>query len=178
MIQVSEDITLIPIALKDQRQLLSLMHRIYPPAYAHYWKDDCSWYINSQYGIENLAKELNDRNSMYYFVRFRESVIGILKLIANCCYKPLPSFKAYKVHRIYLDTTVQGKGIGKQLMAFAETEARRGNYDILWLDAMDTHIQAQSFYKKLGFEKTERQLLDFPLLHDQHRPMWFMHKEL
>ena len=96
----------------------------------------------------------------------------------NCCYKPLPSFKAYKVHRIYLDTTVQGKGIGKQLMAFAEAEARRGNYDILWLDAMDTHTQAQSFYKKLGFEKTERQLLDFPLLHDQHRPMWFMHKEL
>ena len=182
MVKVSENLTLVPIAISDQKVLFSLMSRIYPSAYAHYWKDDCSWYLNTIYGTENLRKELEEVGTSYFFVRFRESVtettIGILKVNANCTYPAQPDAKAYKIHRIYLDPEVQGKGIGKDLMHFTETHAKASNHKLIWLDAMDTHEQAQAFYKKLGYIKGDLQHLPFELLNDEHRPMWYMHKPL
>lgn len=181
---ISRDLHLTPLTAKDQSELFALMKRIYPSAYGHYWKDDCSWYLESQYGIENFEGELNTSGSEYYFVRstkqardeFRESVIGIFKIIKNCPYPPLEENNALKVHRVYLDPATQGQGIGKKLMLYAENYARESGHNLVWLDAMDTHKQAQAFYKSLGYTRSELQKLDFPLLHDEHRPMWYMHK--
>jgi ribosomal protein S18 acetylase RimI-like enzyme len=162
------------------------MRGIYPAAYGHYWKDDCSWYLNAQYGAENLRRELNEPDSVYYFVRYTpatgqpvyDPAVGILRLRTHCSYTPIPDKKAFKVHRLYLDASVQGTGIGSTLMDYATTTARQSGHDLIWLDAMETHQQAQGFYKSLGYERTQSQVLPFPLLHDEHRPMWFMHKML
>ncbi len=178
MIQVNSHITLSPVNLVDQERLYNLMKRVYPSAYAHFWKDDCSWYLSQIYSKENLEQELSDANSMYYFVHYNDETVGILKLIKNCQYPPLASEKGFKIHRIYLDPSVQGKGVGNALMDYAQEVAIAQKHSLIWLDAMDKHAQAQQFYKKLGFQKTEKQRLDFPLLHDEHRPMWFMHKML
>lgn len=178
MIQVNSHITLTSIELVDQERLYNLMKRVYPSAYAHFWKDEGLWYLDQIYGKKNLAQELSDDNSLYYFVHYNDKIVGILKLIKDCEYAPLASHKAFKVHRIYLDTSVQGKGVGYALMGYAEQIAIAQKHSLIWLDAMDKHAQAQQFYKKLGFQKTEKQRLDFPLLHDEHRPMWFMHKML
>lgn len=166
------------ITIDDQPTLLGLMKKIYPPAYAHFWKDDCSWYLNNTYSKANLTLELKDKNSAYYFVYYNEMIAGIFRLISNCSYPPLSDEQAFKVHRIYLDPTIQGKGIGKQLMNYAQQIAVTTHHTIIWLDAMDTHTQAQSFYKNLGYLRAALQRLDFPFLHDKHRPMWFMHKML
>ncbi|RMB63510.1 GNAT family N-acetyltransferase [Dokdonia sinensis] len=190
---ISQNLYLTPLTTGDQPQLFKLMQRIYPSAYGHYWKDDCSWYLESQYGKKNFEQELNSPGSEYYFVRstkqardeFREpaspagrSVIGIFKIIKNCPYPPLEEDNALKVHRVYLDPAIQGQGIGKSVMVFAEKYAQKTGHSLIWLDAMDTHEQAQAFYKSLGYERSKVQHLDFPLLHDQYRPMWYMHKFL
>lgn len=181
MIKVTDNISLRAIQLEDQLDLHALMQGIYPPAYAHYWEDQGKWYVDTIYGFENLKEELAHKESQYYFVMYHTDVIpegqriGIFKIIQNCVYPPKPGFKAFKVHRIYLDSATHGRGIGKLLMQYAEQLARDSKHELLWLDAMDTHTQAQAFYTSLGFEKTEVQILDFELLHPEHRPMWFMH---
>lgn len=184
MICVTDNISLQPLELKDQGDLHALMQRIYPPAYAHYWEDQGAWYVNTVYGYENLKKELEDPGSKYYYVLHPQEnlkvdqVVGIFKIIDDYSYPPLPSYKAFKVHRIYLDPTTQGKGIGKTLMKYATNLAQESKHELIWLDAMDTHTQAQAFYASLGYEKTEVQHLDFELLHPEHRPMWYMHRFL
>jgi len=178
LILVDPHITLIPIKIIDQKVLMNLMKKIYPPAYSHFWKDDCSWYLHQIYGKENLHQELSNANSMYYFVCYNDTTVGILKLIKDCEYPPLASQKGFKVHRIYLDPSVQGKGLGEALMNYAHKVATAQGHTLIWVDAMDTQTQAQHFYKKLGYQKTAIQRLDFQLLHDEHRPMWYMHKML
>ena len=185
MITISDQLTLQPITLEDQSDLFELMQRIYPPAYAHFWEDQGSWYLNAQYGSENFKKELQEKGSYYYYIRFRESIttkeyttIGILKIIENYTYPEQPEASGFKVHRIYLDTTIQGKGIGKQLMMYSEKRAQETKHNLIWLDAMDQHPQAMSFYKKLGFTKGSLQSLDFDLLHDIYRPIWYLYKHL
>ncbi|WP_299764136.1 GNAT family N-acetyltransferase [uncultured Dokdonia sp.] len=185
MITISDQLVLQPITLEDQPALYELMKRIYPPAYEHFWQDQGNWYINNLYTLENLKKELQEKGSYYYFVRFRESVynkeyttIGILKIIENCTYPEQPDRQSFKVHRIYLDTTIQGKGIGRRLMQYAQTRAQETGHQLIWLDAMDQHPQAMNFYNSLGYIKGGLQHLDFELLHDMYKPMWYLYKHL
>ncbi|MEP0264838.1 GNAT family N-acetyltransferase [Dokdonia sp.] len=185
MVTISDQLQLIPITLEDQSDLFKLMQRIYPPAYAHFWHDQGNWYINHVYGSESLKKDLSEIGSHYYFVRFRESVfnqdykiIGIFKTIENCTYPEQPDISSFKIQRIYLDTTIQGKGIGKQLMQYAHDRAQATNHKLIWLDAMDQHPQAMHFYDRLGYQKGGLQCLDFELLHLPYRPMWYLYKHL
>ena len=184
MIVVSNQIALQSIKQADQVALYDLMQHIYPPAYKHFWKDDCSWYLNQLYCFDNLKKELHQKGGDYYFVCFRESektpyqTIGIFKTISNYIYPPLPKYKAFKIHRIYLNPKLQSHGIGKKLMIYAEQIATTTNHNLIWLDAMDKHQQAQGFYKSLGYTKTILQQLDLELLHQEYRPMWYQHKML
>jgi len=185
MIQISDTLILDPITLEDQPALFEIMQRIYPPAYAHFWEDQGNWYLNEMYSLENLTKDLQEHGSYYYFVRFCENgnspeykTIGIFKVIENCTYPEQPDRLGFKIHRIYLDATVHGKGIGKQLMRYAEERAKETKHTLLWLDAMDQHPQAMSFYKSLGYSKGGVQHLDFALLHDLYRPMWYLYKHL
>ena len=89
MIVVSDQIALQSIEQTDQVALYKLMQHIYPPAYKHFWKDDCSWYLNHLYCLDNLKKELHQKGGDYYFVCFRESegkpyqTIGIFKTISD-----------------------------------------------------------------------------------------------
>ncbi len=185
MISISDQLQLIPITLDDQEVLYTLMKRIYPPAYSHFWKDQGKWYIDTLYTHKNLKKELLEEGSYYYFIRFRESAlsefdsyIGILKIIENYIYPELPKSPSLKVHRIYLDPAIQGKGIGKKIIKYTEERARKTHHKIIWLDAMDKHPQAMYFYERLGFQKGGLQLLDFDLLHAPYRPMWYLYKKL
>ena len=185
MITISNQLQLQPITLEDQPVLFELMQRVYPPAYAHFWQDQGSWYLNSLYTLDNLKKELQEEGSYYYFVRFRESEdsntyknIGIFKIIENCTYPEQSNTLSFKVHRIYLDNNIQGKGIGKKLMLYAQERAQKTGHQLIWLDAMDQHPQAMAFYHSLGYTKGGLQHLDFELLHDVYRPMWYLFKHL
>ncbi len=177
-IKINSELALQPIKLDDQPKLYKLMQGIYPAAYGHFWQDDCSWYIHHIYSPESLTKDLNTPDSHYHFIEYQGDTVGIFKYIYNQTYTPLSPLAGLKLHRLYLHPRVQGKGVGKNIMQYSEQLARDLNYKIIWLDAMHTHKQAQQFYKKNGYSKTEFQLLPFELLKDEHRKMWYMHKML
>ena len=154
------------------------MTRIYPPAYGHYWKDGGTWYLNEIYSKYSLKADLHNRLSSYNFIRYSNKTIGIFKLDFDSAYPPFNNQMGLKIHRLYIDPEFQGKRIGTQLMHYAQEIASRKNYKFIWLEAMHTHEQAQSFYKQLGFEMSGVRALEYPLLHDTHRPIWFLHKML
>jgi len=70
------------------------------------------------------------------------------------------------------------QGIGRQLMQYAQTRAQETGHQLIWLDAMDQHPQAMNFYNSLGYIKGGLQHLDFELLHDMYKPMWYLYKHL
>ncbi len=70
-----------------------------------------------------------------------------------------------KVEMLFIDAEQRGKGVGRALLAHAETL-----YDELQLDVNEQNPQASDFYRHYGFEITGRSALDgqgnpFPLLH-------------
>jgi GNAT superfamily N-acetyltransferase len=55
---------------------------------------------------------------------------------------------------------MQGKGIGKALMAFAEAEARRKGFRAVRLYTNARMTENMPFYQSLGYEITERRMED------------------
>ncbi|MCW5731955.1 MAG: GNAT family N-acetyltransferase [Alphaproteobacteria bacterium] len=69
------------------------------------------------------------------------------------------SFGWMFVKNFWLPEDLRGHGLGRQLMAAAEREARRQGCVGIHLDTFD--FQARGFYEKLGFE-VFAELADFP----------------
>lgn len=56
----------------------------------------------------------------------------------------------YKLHKLYVDTTIQGKGIGKKLVDYIEEKLLADKAPALRLN-VNRHNKARNFYEKLGF---------------------------
>lgn len=71
---------------------------------------------------------------------------------------------AFEVWRIYLAPSAQGKGLGSQLLAFAEDQAKQsGHHDIvIW--AFQQNTRAVSFYQKHGYAVEKEAYLGSPYM--------------
>jgi ribosomal protein S18 acetylase RimI-like enzyme len=74
------------------------------------------------------------------------------------------------VDNLWVDASLRGQGVGRQLMAQAEVEAVARGCHSAWLDTMS--FQAPGFYRKLGYEIFAT--LDYPSEHKRH----FLRKRL
>lgn len=175
---ISEDLSLKKIKNEDYAALYALMQRIYPPAYIDFWKDDGEWYVNDLYNKENIKKELEEENAAYFFVNFKEVTNGIIRIVFETDTNYKKDVRYIKLHRLYLDQEIQNKGIGKIIMIWLIEYSTKKGYKKLWLEAMEKQHQAFHFYKKLGFIKVDKVIVEFPLLHDEYRGMYKMVKEL
>lgn len=178
MIRVSENIILKPILNSDTKTLFQLMKEIYPLAYSHFWKDKGAWYLNSQYSEKNILKELSQKNADYYFVIYKNEIIGNFRIIWDEKLDSLSIKQQVKLHRLYLHQKIHGKGIGKQLISWLEEKSIHKNYKAIWLDTMDAKLQAFEFYKNLGYQYHSHVFLNFELMHDEVRKMSQVYKKL
>lgn len=179
MIIISEYVQLQSITIEDHVKLVSLMKRIYPPAYKQMWRnEECDFYFDRFYSFENLKKELGEPEAEYYFVHSKNHLVGILRLHFNNPLKSMPEKSACYLNRIYLSEQAQGKGIAKELMKWVEQKAKLKGNELIWLEAMDTKEQALRFYTKQGFSKSHKAYLDFESLIDHFRGMDVLYKKL
>ena len=162
----------------DQPRLFALMQRIYPPSYAYLWPDDGAWYVESQYGEENFRRELAEPGAAYAFVRCADRDVGIVRTLAGRPLPDVPGRPATKLHRLYLDPAVHGRGIGRGVMGKVVADCRSRGDALVWLEAMDSSAAALAFYARLGFVRTAPFRLDMPLMYPARRGMWRMAKHL
>ncbi|MDE3143137.1 MAG: GNAT family N-acetyltransferase [Bacteroidota bacterium] len=151
---MDNQITILQINAAHAAELSVLAKNIYQQHYLHLWEDGgANWYMNEYAYPENiLQKELEDKNNLYCIAYHKSKAIGYLKIKINETLKGYEELNALEVERIYIDGSVTGKGIGKQLMQFVFDIAKQQKKDIVFLKAMDTSFDAIAFYRKLGFE--------------------------
>ncbi len=178
MITITSDLSLIPIQIADQSKLFQMMEVVYKSAYQHFWTDQGDWYLELCYNPENVKKELSRSRSHYFFVVFEGTSVGILKYDYPFSPRETDIPNAMKLHRLYLDSSVHGKGIASELMRYVEKIAIENSLDYIWLEAMLEKPQAKRFYEKMGYEWVLTYQLDFERLHPEVRGIQIMKKEL
>ncbi|WP_425639319.1 GNAT family N-acetyltransferase [Algoriphagus yeomjeoni] len=178
MITITTELSLNPLKLEDQALLFALMQTVYKTAYQDFWTDQGDWYLDLCYNYENLKKELSRERSHYFFVEHKQEIVGILKYEFPFSPREVEIQNAMKLHRLYLDQSVHGMGVAKELMDYVEKIAKENSLDFIWLEAMVEKPQAKQFYEKMGFEWVYTYQLDFERLLPEVRGIQIMKKKL
>jgi predicted GNAT family N-acyltransferase len=82
--------------------------------------------------------------------------------ILGCCLLTKIDDKTVRLRQMAVPNNLQGKGIGRALMIFAENIARDQGYKILVMHARKTAI---GFYEKLGYNSTGNEFVEVTIPH-------------
>lgn len=112
---------------------------------------DMQAYIEKQLNLEQLTSELLNQDSLFYFARLDEKIVGYLKLNFNQAQKEsVLEGKAFEIERFYILKLHQGKGLGSQLFKKAIEIGKDKGYKLLWLGVWEHNTKALEFYTKKG----------------------------
>jgi len=96
-----------------------------------------------------------------YVLEIDKKVIGsvVISTLVDKEYLPVKWLTAHSnsvyIHRLSVDSNLQGKGYAQQLMDFAENHARKNNYISVRLDTFSQNKRNQRFYEKRGYQRLE-----------------------
>lgn len=171
MIKVNDYIELRPIKIDDCNKLYFLMKEIYPAVYDYLWTDKGKYYLSQTYSTDNISAELNEVNSLYYFICAYSETIGILKINKNI------HEQIIHLQRIYLHPKHQGKGIGRTLFHWLENTFK-SSYQTLSLEVMKSETKAILFYEKMGMTFIKNASLNFKHIKPQFKHILIYQKQL
>lgn len=97
------------------------------------------------------------KNGSCFAAKSGDEIIGAIVLL------PI-SAATIEIKNIAVQENWQGKGIGKQLLQFAETFARQHSYEKLLIGTGNSSIGQLALYQKMGFEINDIKR-DFFLIH-------------
>ncbi|MES2780754.1 MAG: GNAT family N-acetyltransferase [Bacteroidota bacterium] len=115
-------------------------------------------YLEEGFSTEKLTKELNDKNSEFYFAILKDEVIGYLKINFGESQTELKDSQALEIERIYVSKEFHGKSVGQLLYDKAIEIANEKNAEYVWLGVWEENPRAISFYKKNGFVEFDKHI--------------------
>lgn len=110
-------------------------------------------YLISEFSIEKLKKELNSKNTEFYFAFYNQKVIGYLKLNFENSQTELKFTNTTEIERIYVLKEFYGKGVGNLLLKKSIEMAHRQKTNFIWLGVWEKNFRAIRFYEKNGFKQ-------------------------
>lgn len=110
-------------------------------------------FLHTAYGKSALAKELRNKDSLFYFAHSANEVIGYLKINTGQAQTDIKDNLAIELERLYIRKEYLGKKVGQVLLekAFEIAKNRKAKY--MWLGVWEHNNRAQRFYEKNGFVK-------------------------
>jgi ribosomal protein S18 acetylase RimI-like enzyme len=133
---------------------------------------DMQGYLDEYYSTVQLAKELQDTATFFFFAEQGGVPVAYLQFKED--YNSFPEIKKWKaleLKRIYVLAQFHGKGIAQMLMDFFLNFAIEKNYEVVWLGVWEHNIRAQKFYAKYGFTDSGF-THDFPIGSTPQRDKW------
>lgn len=142
-------------AEKSQLSIIrDLAYKIWPDAYGEILSEaQLDYMLENFYAIPSLDEQMKNQ---HVFLLAEENGVyyGFASYEINC-----KKTGKTKLHKIYVLSNTQGKGIGKLLLAEVEKAAKASGNDCLFLNVNRYNI-AQEFYKRLGFEIVHEEDID------------------
>ncbi|CAI8431216.1 MAG: Spermidine/spermine N(1)-acetyltransferase [Flavobacterium sp. SCGC AAA160-P02] len=139
--------------LEDAYKLAKLSVDAFLPAHGHSSpKADIESYVEANFSLENITRELSNPDFLYYLIYHKEKLAGFSKVIFNCTNKRIKEKNITKMERLYLLEEFYGMNLGKKLMIFNTELANKKNQHGIWIEVWTENRRAIKFYKKMGFK--------------------------
>lgn len=120
---------------------------------------DLEEYITNSFSLKTLDEELRDSKVNYFLAEDHQlTPIGYGKLSYHDEPDCIKTNKPGEISRIYIDQKYHHLGYGKKLFEALLGHAKKTSCTGLWLSVWENNINAQQFYRRLGFTKVGAQI--------------------
>ena len=151
--------TIRAITLNDLKALQLISKQTFTETFASSnTKENMDKYLNESLSLEKLTEELNNPNSLFYFIEDNHNPIGYLKLNMGASQTELNDNAALEIERIYVIQAYQGKKVGQQLYEKAIQVAKEKGVEYIWLGVWEENHKAIQFYTKNGFTAFDKHI--------------------
>ncbi|MDB5001926.1 MAG: family N-acetyltransferase [Mucilaginibacter sp.] len=132
--------------VNDAETIRALANEIWWPTYSSILADDqINFMLNDRYSTGVLAKQIQDKEQTYLLLIAEEQTV------AFAAYSPDDKDPhIYKLHKLYMLPSTQGKGYGKILLNAVYEKVLAAGKNILELN-VHRRNPAKTFYEKMGF---------------------------
>ncbi len=116
--------------------------------------DNMKAYLEKAFNLKQLAIELSNISSEFYFIYYKNELAGYLKVNTQDAQTEDTGDESLEIERIYIKNEMQKHGLGKYLLNKAMEIALERNKKKVWLGVWEKNENALAFYKKMGFVQT------------------------
>lgn len=108
-------------------------------------------YLAAAFAPQQLAADLVDPRCAFLIAETDGTALGYAMLRSGLLPEPVTGGRPIELVRLYVLRDSLGSGVGSALMQACIDEAKRGNYQTLWLGVWERNHRAQAFYRKWNF---------------------------
>ena len=139
-------ITVLPATATDFGTIRSIAHETWPIAYGEILsKAQLDYMLGAFYNDTALKESVSQKRHHFVLANEGNQTLGFASFEWNYDHQ-----KQTKIHKIYILPSAQGKGVGKILIDYIATEARKQGSLTLCLN-VNRFNKAITFYEKMGF---------------------------
>ena len=176
MVENRTQVNILP-AGPDQLQLLrETAISAYLDHFRYLWFDEGKWYIDQVYSENKLLEEMKAGNNFFWLAYLQNKPIGFLQLRIDRAIPKPGEDSGLVLEKIYLRNTARALGIGKKFIQLASLQAKLNQKSFISLKAMDSSHDSIEFYKKMQFEISGSERLNYELMKPEYRGMVTMKK--
>lgn len=147
-----ENLTIRPVKENEIPELQNIGRLTFIETFAdHNSKENMTHYLEAGFSAEKLKRELQDKNSEFYFAIYNNDIVGYLKLNSGSSQTEIKDDNYLEIERIYVLKSFHGQRVGKLLFEKSVETAHRKMADFLWLGVWEKNDRAIAFYRKNGF---------------------------
>ncbi len=117
--------------------------------------EQIKYMMDWMYSTQSLQEQMDVKNHRYFLAKQYDRFSGYMSIEHNC-----ENTGKTKIHKIYILPDFQKKGIGKQLLDRAISEAKLRNDRAVYLNVNKYNANAIGFYEKNGFFLAKEEVID------------------
>jgi diamine N-acetyltransferase len=135
-----------PATATDFATIRSIAYETWPIAYGEILsKSQLDYMLDAFYNHTALKESVSQKGHHFVLAKEGNQTLGFASFEWNYNHK-----NQTKIHKIYVLPSAQGKGVGKVLIDFIVTEARKQGSLTLCLN-VNRYNKAITFYERMGF---------------------------
>lgn len=141
----SESLSIQQVGMLDLYRVRQLADVIWPQTYRDILTEEQIHYMMVwMYSSDALERQLQDGHR-FFILRHKDTDIGFASL------SPWENTTMWKLHKIYLDPSLQGQGLGRYFLEALIHYVRAEGAELLELN-VNRNNPALAFYRKMGFD--------------------------
>lgn len=115
-------------------------------------KEDMSQYLEVNLSLDQLAEELNNPSTSFYFAKSNNEILAYLKLNEAKAQTEKREVPSMEIERIYVRKEYQNRGVGQYLLDYSIQITKDNQLKLIWLGVWEHNVSAIRFYERNHFQ--------------------------